>query len=206
MAGVWARLWAAGYEYLGVRAERVNAPHRQKLVAGLEGDVLEIGAGTGFNFPYYRGNVRVVAVEPADAMRGRAERRARKAPVPIDVRPGDAQRLEFQDACFDAVVFGLVLCSVPDQARALTEARRVLRPDGQIRFFEHVRSQDQKIARRQDRWTGVWRAVNQGCHPNRETVAEIERAGFRVTKLESFDTPGLPSIVKLHVLGTATAS
>ncbi len=203
--GLWGRLWAAGFDYVGQRMMPVQERHRRRIVEDAPGEVLEIGAGTGFNFTFYRDATRVVAIEPGDALRKRAERRARSAAVPIDVRPGNAHNLEFPDASFDSVVFSLVLCTIPDPARALAEARRVLRPDGQIRFYEHVRAQDPAVARRQDRWERPWKAFNQGCHPNRDSVAEIERAGFRVTELDRFDQTGkgMPKIVRPHVVGAA---
>jgi ubiquinone/menaquinone biosynthesis C-methylase UbiE len=99
-----------------------------------------------------------------------------------------------------------VLCTIPDPARALAEARRVLRPDGEVRFYEHVRSKDPLVARKQDRWLKPWRAVNLGCHPNRDTVATIEGAGFRFTELDEFDMKerGVPKVVRPHALGIAS--
>ena len=203
--GLWARMWAAGFDFLGQRMMPVQAPYRRRIVEDAPGEVLEIGAGTGFNFAFYRDAKRVVAIEPGEALRKRAERRARSAPVPVEVLEGNAHRLAFPDASFDTVIFSLVLCTIPDPARALAEARRVLRPGGQIRFYEHVRAEDPAVARRQDRWERPWKAFNQGCHPTLDSVAEIERAAFRVGDLERFDQDarGMPKIVRPHVVGTA---
>jgi SAM-dependent methyltransferase len=203
--GLWARMWAAGFDFLGQKMMPVQEPHRRRIVEDARGDVLEIGAGTGFNFAFYDAATKVVAIEPGEALRRRAERRARAASIPIHVRPGDAHNLEFPDASFDTVIFSLVLCTIPDPARALAEARRVLRPGGEIRFYEHVRAGDPALARRQDRWEKPWKAFNQGCHPNRDSVAAIERAGFRVTEVERFDQAGkgIPKIVRPHVVGIA---
>jgi ubiquinone/menaquinone biosynthesis C-methylase UbiE len=198
-------MWAAGFDFAGRRMMPVQGPHRRRIVEDAPGDVLEIGAGTGFNFAFYRKARRVVAIEPGDALRRRAERRAPSAPVPIEVREGNAHRLDFPDASFDTVIFSLVLCTIPDPARALAEARRVLRPGGEIRFYEHVRAEDPALAQRQDRWERPWKAFNQGCHPNRDSVAEIERAGFEVRELKRFDqvAKGMPKIVRPHVIGSA---
>lgn len=206
--GLWARVWAAGFDWVGQRMMPVQGPHRRRIVEDARGEVLEIGAGTGFNFAFYRDATRVVAIEPGDALRKRAERRAREASVPVDVRPGNAHNLEFPDASFDTVIFSLVLCTIPDPARALSEARRVLRPGGEIRFYEHVRAEDPELAKRQDRWTRPWKTFNQGCHPNRDTVAAIERAGFVLSEIERFDQAGkgMPKIVEPHVIGTAVKS
>lgn len=203
MTGIWARLWSAGYEFLGVRFAKIEEPHRKRLVEDARGEVLEVGAGTGFNFPRYRSAGRVVALEPEEPMRRRAERRTRSASVPIEVMPGSAEELPFPDESFDTVVFSLVLCTIPHPERALAEARRVLRPGGEIRFYEHVRSTDPRIARRQDRILRPWRAFNRGCHPNRDTAATIERNGFAFSELDRFDLEKAPKIVRAHILGRA---
>ena len=201
--GLWDRVWAAGYDFLGTRFSKIEEPHRRRVVEDARGEVLEVGAGTGFNFPYYRDARRVVALEPEAAMRRRALKRAPKAAVPIEVVPGDGERLPFPDASFDTVVFALVLCTIPHPDRALAEACRVLRPGGEIRFYEHVRSSDPRTARRQDRILRPWRAFNRGCHPNRDTSATIEQAGFTFRDLDRFDLKGAPKIVRTHILGVA---
>jgi ubiquinone/menaquinone biosynthesis C-methylase UbiE len=203
--GLWTRAWAAGYEVMGKRAQKLEGPYRERIVADARGEVLEVGAGNGFNFPHYLIAKRVMAIEPDPAMRKRGIARARAARVPVELEPGNAHRLDFGDASFDTVVFSLVLCTIPDPARALAEARRVLRPGGELRVYEHVRSQDPALAAKQDRWLRPWRTFNLGCHPNRDTVAEIERAGFRFAELERFDLNerGIPKVVRPHALGIA---
>ncbi len=205
---VWGRMWAAGYDFLGGRMQPIERPYRERIVADARGEVLEIGAGTGFNFPHYRAATHVVAIEPDAAMRRRAERRAPSARVAIEVRRGDAHSLDFPDASFDVVIFCLVLCTIPDPARALAEARRVLRPDGELHFYEHVRAKEPALARRQDRWLRPWRGFNRGCHPNRDTVRAIEGSGFAVKELERFelDEKGVPKIVRPHAIGVAVKS
>lgn len=201
--GLWDRIWAAGYDFLGTRFSKIEEPYRRRIVEDAQGEVLEVGAGTGFNFPYYRSASRVVAVEPEEAMRRRALERAPKAAVPIEVVPGDGERLAFPDASFDTVVFALVLCTIPHPDRALTEARRVLRPDGEIRFYEHVRSSKDSTSRWQDRLDRPWSAFNRGCHANRDTLATIKSSGLRLAEVEEFDLAGAPGICRAHILGKA---
>jgi ubiquinone/menaquinone biosynthesis C-methylase UbiE len=115
-------------------------------VEGARGEVLEIGAGTGKNLPLYRAAERVVALEPDSAMRARAQDAVLEARVPVEVVEGDGMALPFPDTSFDTLVFSLVLCTVPDMEQTLTEARRVLRPGGILRFYEHVRADDPRLA------------------------------------------------------------
>ena len=159
---------------------------REHLLKGLSGRVLEIGAGTGVTFPLYPSSVReVVALEPEAHLRRAAEEAARTAPVPVSVRSGLAQRIAESDASFDAVVVSLVLCSVPDQDEALAELRRVLRPGGQLRFFEHVVSRSPlKATVQRALEASVWPRLAGGCHPARDTAAAIERAGFAIEACE----------------------
>jgi ubiquinone/menaquinone biosynthesis C-methylase UbiE len=203
--GVWAKMWAVGYEFLGQRMQKVEGPYRERIVADARGDVLEIGAGNGFNFPHYRAAKSVVAIEPEEAMRRRGHARAKAASVPVELRAGDAHALDFPDSSFDTVVFSLVLCTIPDADRALAEAYRVLKPGGELRVYEHVRSKDPAVAAKQDRWLKPWKAFNVGCHPNRDSVAAIARAGFDVSGVEEFDLneKGVPKIVRPHAIGTA---
>ncbi|GAA1953256.1 class I SAM-dependent methyltransferase [Catenulispora subtropica] len=182
-------------------------PHRDRLLAGLEGDVVEIGAGNGLNFSHYPAGVkRVFAVEPDPTLRGYAGRAAARAPVPVEVVEGRAEALPFPRASFDAAVVCLVLCSVPDQAVALAEIRRVLRPGGTLRFFEHVQADSPKMRQVQrvlDRT--VWPLFSGGCHTGRDTAAAIAAAGFELTDLDNFLFPEsrLPLPAAAHILGTA---
>lgn len=142
------------------------AERRRQLLAGLSGRVLEVGAGNGLNFTHYPLTVRsVLAVESEAHLRHKAMGNAARAPVPVKVVAGVAERLPVEDESVDAVVFSLVLCSVPDQARALREGRRVLRPSGQLRFFEHVRAETAGLRRAQALLDGtVWPTLGGGCH------------------------------------------
>ena len=183
--------------------------HRARLLADLVGRVLEVGAGTGSNFPHYPDAVtEVVAVEPEPRLRGQAEQAARSTTVPVAVVDGVADRLPADDSSVDAVVTTLVLCSVPDQASALAEIRRVLRPGGRLFFWEHVRADSTGLARVQRVLDAtIWPAVGGGCHTGRDTMSAIAAAGFAVERLERFRFPesGPAMPASPHVLGTARA-
>jgi len=200
-------LFARLYDRMAAKTDAQGAAeHRDRLLAGLSGRVLEVGAGNGLNFSHYPGTVtEVVAVEPEDYLRARARQAAEEAPVPIKVVDGLADSLPVDDASQDAVVTSLVLCSVPDQGRALAEVRRVLREGGELRFYEHVVSEDPRLARLQNAVAWFWPRVSGGCHPNRDTVAAIEASGLEVERCERF--PFRPSVVLApvtpHVIGTA---
>lgn len=204
---LFGRFRACCYDFYMDRMDRAGAAeHRRRLVREAAGEVLEIGVGTGKNLPLYGVAERVVALEPDPAMRARAVEAARKAQVPVEVVEGDAMALPFGDASFEVVVFSLVLCTVPDMERVLAEARRVLRPGGTLRFYEHVRAADLRLARWQDRLERPWGWIGRGCHPNRDTAVAVGAAGFRVLSLEEFDFPAMPPIVRPHVIGIAERS
>jgi ubiquinone/menaquinone biosynthesis C-methylase UbiE len=153
------------------------AERRARLLTALDGQVLDVGAGTGANLPYLEKASRVVVAEPDPAMRRRLASRLARTPAPTELSSDAAERLRYADGSFDAVVFTLVLCSVASPDQALAEARRVLRPSGRLIVLEHVRGRG-SLARWQDRLTPVWSRLNAGCHLGRDTFAAIERAGF----------------------------
>jgi ubiquinone/menaquinone biosynthesis C-methylase UbiE len=177
--------------------------YRRELVEGLAGRVVEVGAGSGASFPYYPPGVNeVVAVEPEPYLRRLAEQAAGAAPVPVRVVPGLAEELPLADGSFDAAVVSLVLCSVGDPDRALAEIRRVLRPGGELRFWEHVIAPDgRRLASLQRALDRVWPRLAGGCHAGRDTVAAIERAGFAIERCRRFDIGRSPTAP--HVLGAA---
>lgn len=183
------------------------ADHRRRLLAGTAGRVIEVGAGDGGNFAHYPPEVtHVLAVEPEPFLRAQAVREAAGAPVPVEVVEGTADHLPAADAAADVVVVSLVLCSVPDQAAALAEARRVLRPGGTLRFYEHVAADSGRLATVQRLADAtLWPLFVGGCHTHRDTTAAITAAGFDIEELDRFAfppdriTPASP-----HVLGRAT--
>ncbi len=173
---LFARLWSVLSRHEPAEIRR----HRDELLAGLSGRVLELGAGSGTNFAHYPATVdEVVAVEPEPYLREQARAAAVAAQPRITVIDGDADHLPAGDESFDAAVACLVLCTVPDQASALAELHRVLRPDGELRFYEHVLSERPRVARSQRVVDRVfWPRAFGGCHTARDTPAAIARAGF----------------------------
>jgi ubiquinone/menaquinone biosynthesis C-methylase UbiE len=176
---------------------------RRKLLAPADGRVLEVGAGTGFNLRHYPADVHEVTIADAlDGMLRRAERRAGDADRRVNTTRAPVEQLPFEDGSFDTVVASFLLCSVADQDRALAEIRRVLRPGGRYLFLEHVRSDDPKLAARQDRWERPWGVIGFGCHPNRDTLPRIE-AAFTVEEVERSELPVGAALVRPYVLGRA---
>lgn len=187
-------LFARGWVLASPVMERFGLDRaRRRLVAGLSGTVVEVGAGTGVTFAHYPPEVaRVVAVEPDRHLREQARRRAADAPVPVEVVDSVAEALPVGDDDVDAVVFGLVLCTVPDVPAALAEARRVLAPGGQLRLLEHVRA-DGPLGRVADGIAPLWGHLGGGCRPNQDTETLIARAGFDVSGLRTRPfPPGVP--------------
>ncbi len=181
--------------------------HRRELLADVSGRVVEIGAGTGLNFAHYPSGVTsVLALEPEAHLREIARRNAARSPVPVEVVDGVAEHVPAADASVDAVVFCLMLCSVADQDAVLREARRVLRPGGQLWFFEHVRSETAGLARVQRLLDAtVWPTVGGGCHTSRDTAGALKDAGFTVERLKRLRFPDvrLPLPTSPHILGVA---
>ncbi|MBP0456079.1 class I SAM-dependent methyltransferase [Streptomyces montanisoli] len=199
--------FARQYLKLAVQADRRGGvAHRRRLLDGLTGRVLEVGAGQGSNFPHYPDAVtEVVAVEPDDTLRAAALRAATKASATVTVVAGHCGELPITDSGFDAVVFSLVLCSVPGQAAALAEGSRVLRRGGQLRFYEHVRSPHRVGGLLEDAITPLWRRIGGGCHPNRDTEAAIRAAGFTIEAIDHFGFAPSPLMPRTsHIIGTAT--
>jgi SAM-dependent methyltransferase len=176
--------------YLERREQRRPDPlaraHRQGLLAGLRGAVIEVGCGDGRAFELYPPEVtRVLAVEPDPTARAAAQERARTARIPIDVVEGVAEALPAKDDSFAAAVVVWVLCSVPDPGAALRELRRVLVPGGELRFYEHVRSANpvfRGLQHAADRL--FWTRALGGCETTRDTEGALRAAGFELVTLE----------------------
>ena len=191
------------YDLLNGALDRAGfAERRDRLVGTLQGEVLEVGAGTGLNVPRYRRASRVVALEPDRRYARRLVARAGETGAPIEVVEGRAEALPFPDRTFDHVVTSIALCSVTDLDAAVAEIHRVLRPGGSLRFLEHVRGEG-RVARWQDRLTPIQRRIADGCHLNRDTAAAIEAAGFRITTLERFPLPMGHPLIRPAIQGTA---
>jgi ubiquinone/menaquinone biosynthesis C-methylase UbiE len=209
VAAVSHPVFARVYQRVSVLMDRAGAvEHRRALVAGLAGRVIEVGAGNGRMFAHYPPQVTdVVAVEPEPRLRAAAVEAARVAPVPVTVVDGLAESLPGGAGEFDAAVFALVLCSVPDQATALAEARRVLRPGGDLRFLEHVAAERPGGLRRVQRLVDAtfWPLLLAGCHTGRDTAGAIAAAGFTIEEIHRFRFPptGPSGPAAPHVRGRA---
>jgi len=196
---------AAAYDWVMSGFERARGQHwRRSVLAGCRGDVLDVGCGTGANFAIWRemqgrGELTTVAaVEPDPHMLRRAQERAARLGLTIQIAPAPAEQLPFPDNSFDCVATTLVLCTVGDPARSIAEAARVLKPGGELRFMEHVRA-DGGVGRWQDRFTPLWRRVAGGCHLNRETGTALAAAFEQV----SWGTVTLPFPIGRILLGRA---
>jgi ubiquinone/menaquinone biosynthesis C-methylase UbiE len=199
-----ARLFAAVYDRLMKKTEAAGlADQRADLLRGVGGRVLEIGGGTGANLRHYGPDVALTVTEPEAPMLARLQRRARQVRPDAMVLRAPAEDLPFDDNSFDAVVTTLTLCTVADQPAALREVTRVLRPGGQLVFLEHVRSDDAKVARLQDRLNRLNRVVAHGCNCNRATLDALAEAGFTIDQLRRTDLPKAPPFVRPLVLGRA---
>ena len=200
-------IFARIYPRISRAAEQAGAAeHRRALLAGLEGRVIEVGAGHGLNFPYYPQAVaQVIAVEPEPHLCELARRAAARAPVPVEVRTGTAEALPAQDGEFDAAVASLVLCSVRDQRLALRELSRVLRPRGELRYYEHVISNHRGWARVQRALDAtIYTPLAGGCHLARDTGAVIRQAGFQIEREQRIAFKASPIVPAIpHILGVA---
>ena len=200
------RFFAMMYSMQVRRIDRAGfGAMREGLLTGVGGRVLEIGSGTGANLPLYGDAVdSLTLTEPEVPMLRRLQRRVSDEAPHAKVFRAPAEDLPFEDDSFDVAVSTLVLCGVNDQPRALRELRRVLRPGGELRFIEHVRSEDPEIARKQDRMNGINRMVV-CCDCNRPTLASIETAGFVVDRVEHVELPKAPAFARPSIVGTAIA-
>lgn len=160
---------------------------RARIVHGLSGEVLELGFGSGLNLPYMPREVsRVQAIDPSGTARKLARKRLDASPIPVVFSGLDGQCLELPTASVDAVLTTFTLCTIPDVARALAEAKRVLRPGGALHFLEHGRSPEASTARWQDRLTPFQRRFAGGCHLNRDMAVIVRDAGFAIESLKNY--------------------
>lgn len=159
---------------------------RIDLLQRANGSVLEIGSGTGINFPYYQSVEKVTAIEPSQQMIDRSNRRRKMSVVPIQIMQESAERLPFDDHTFDTVVVTLALCTIPNPEVALQEMKRVCKPNGKILLFEHVRMDHPFLAKLQDWITPIWKKACDGCCLNRNTVEMIKANGLEILNIKTY--------------------
>ncbi len=201
----WGRGFSALYDRCFKASEEAGLRDmRRDLLAGARGRVLELGAGTGLNLDLYPAAVSdLTLTEPDPHMVKQLRKRVEDSPRTAEVVEAPAERLPFEDDSFDTVTVTLVLCTVPNPAAGLAEVKRVLKPDGQFLFLEHVRSPDPGLAKWQDRLESPWRFLGDGCHCNRDTVSAISAAGFTLGDVERPEFPKVVPIVKPMAKGSA---
>lgn len=197
------RIFAALYDRVLAGSERAGlADRRRRLIERSAGRVLEIGAGTGLNLSFYpRDLERLVLTEPSAAMASKLQERLEDPSVEVVLAP--AESLPFAAGEFDTVVATLTLCTVKEPMAALAEIRRVLAPGGQLLLIEHVRSEDPRTARLQDRLERPWRIFGNGCHCNRTTEQLVRAAGFDFSDIDHGEVPKAPAIVRPLIEGRA---
>lgn len=205
---LWGTIFAAGYDRIMAGPEKATLRgHRAALISQAAGRVLEIGGGTGANLTFYGERVQALTVtEPEEPMVRRLERHVRERAVDAKVVHAPAEELPFEDGSFDVAVSTLVLCTVKDQPRALSELRRVLIPGGRLLFIEHVLSAEPSLARWQNRLNGFQQRVGHGCNCNRSTADGIGAAGFSITTLAHDKLRKAPPIVRPLIIGVAESS
>ncbi|MEA2376037.1 MAG: hypothetical protein QOD53_2500 [Thermoleophilaceae bacterium] len=204
---LWGRIFAAGYDTFQARMEEnFMGDIRRELLAGARGRVVEIGSGTGVNLEHYPRSIdELVCTEPEEPMARRLRRKAQGSGLDVSVVEVPAEKLPFDDDSFDTAVTTLVLCTVTDPARSLTELARVLKPGGRLIFLEHVRATEPGLAKWQDRLHPLWVRFGHGCHCNRPTLEAIASSPLEVESHRRGTIPHAPPIVRPLLTGTAVA-
>lgn len=198
-------IFARWYDFITAFVERGGYGElRERVLSPASGRLLAIGIGPGYDLPHLPPAVQeVVAVDPDPGMRRIAQKRARESAIPVDVVDATGEDLPFPDDSFDTVLCTLVLCTADDPMRVLTQARRVLRPEGTLLVLEHVRA-DGSLGRWQDRLARPWAWFGGGCHPNRRTGELFGPAGFDEGGLVAETIADLPPLIRPHLHGRAT--
>ncbi len=177
---------------------------RRVLLQDVKGEVLEIGFGTGLNLPHYPDHInRITTVDMNPGMNARALRRIKESPITVDQRVLNGEELPMPDASFDSVVSAWTLCSIENVGKALSELRRVLKPDGRFFFAEHGLAPDPKVQRWQHRMNPLQRTFGDGCNLNRNIRGIIDAAGFTITQIEEFYLEKGPKFLGYTYLGSA---
>ena len=204
----WGRLVARFYDLFMASTEKAGlTDRRRELLTEATGRCLEIGAGTGINLDLWPRSVEaLVLTEPDRNMAGQLRKHVQRSGRQAEVLETPGERLPFADSSFDTVAMTLVLCTAPDPAAVLHEVRRVLKPGGRMLFLEHVRSQNPRLARWQDRLHGVWYIFGYGCNCNRDTGATFQASGLDIERLEEGEQPKVPPIVRPMIWGVARSA
>lgn len=201
----WGRAFSAFYDTLLKGTEEAGLrDRRREVLAAARGRTIDIGAGTGANLGLFPEGAEVVMAEPDPHMTKRLREKIAASGAEVELIEAGAESLPFEDDSFDTAVFTLVLCTVPDPQAALAEAARILKPGGQMLFLEHVRAQQPGTARWQDRLETPWRFFADGCHCNRDTVANIESSPLTLDELQRGELPKSPPITKPLIWGRAS--
>jgi ubiquinone/menaquinone biosynthesis C-methylase UbiE len=205
---VWGPLFARGYDRFVKATEDAGLRDKRRgLLSRAQGRTLEIGAGTGINLELYPESVtELVLTEPDPHMRRQLDRKVASLGRPAQVVDALGEHLPVPDASIDTAVATLVFCTIADPQNALGEVARVLKPEGRLLFLEHVRADDAKAARWQDRLERPWGWFGRGCHPNRDTLAMIDSSALDVAEVERDRMPKAPPIVRPMILGEARRS
>ena len=203
-SAVWARAFAAVYDpFLWVGERGGVRALRKELLGKARGYTVEIGSGTGLNLPHYPDQLdALVLLEPDLPMRSRLDKRLSETSRRARVVDAPAEQLPFADRSVDTVVSTFVLCTVDAPELALQEIVRVLRPDGQLLFLEHVRSDSPRLASWQDRLAEPWRRLARGCRCNR-AIAELMVTGGLTLDVREGSWPAMPPIVRPLIAGRA---
>jgi SAM-dependent methyltransferase len=201
----WGRVVAWGYDWFMSASEKAGLrDRRRELLREASGRCLEIGAGTGLNLELWPASIEsLVLSEPDPHMAAQLRKRVARSGRSAQVVQAPGEKLPFDDLSFDTVALTLVLCTAPDPDAVLREVRRVLRAGGRLLFVEHVRADDPKLARWQDRLHGPWYALGYGCNCNRATLTTIQASGLEVERVEHGEMPKAPPIVRPMIWGVA---
>ena len=171
--------------HMSMRQEGLS-PYRRRVAAAAEGCILEIGVGSGINLPYYSERaVQVVGLDPSTKLLSMAREAMRKSELRVELLHGSAETIPLPDNSVDTVVTTWTLCSISDVVRALSEMRRVLKPEGRLLFVEHGLSPDAKVRFWQNRLTPLWKRIGGGCHLNRPIGEMVQRAGFHIERMDT---------------------